>query len=156
MSHLDAHVAQSSDPLVVTRNRRRRMLGPVATGLGVVVATAYISRVDPNAPGHYPLCPTAAIFGIDCPACGGLRATHALAGGDIGGALDHNLLFVLLVPALVVAWGVWMWRSWTGRRPAPTPRRQLLARVVPIVFLVVMMVFTVVRNLVPYLGSGVG
>ena len=138
------------------RPRSRRLLGPLAAGASVVLATGFIALVDPNQPGHYPMCPTAAFLGLDCPACGGLRATHALAQGDVATALDHNLLFVLLVPAIIVGWGVWVWRAWTGRRPAMTARRQMLGRVVPIAFLIVMMTFAVVRNLVPYLGSGVG
>ena len=29
-----------------------------------------------TSPGHYPLCPTKALMGLDCPFCGGLRAAH--------------------------------------------------------------------------------
>lgn len=132
------------------------MLAPVATGIGVLAATAYVRVVDPNQPGHYPLCPTLALLGIDCPGCGGLRATHALAHGDVAAALDHNALLVIAAPALIVLWGMWMYRAWTGVTPALTPRRETFARVAPIVVLLVVMLFAVVRNFVPYLGSGVG
>ena len=132
------------------------MLAPVATGIGVLAATAYVRAVDPNEPGHYPLCPTLALLGIDCPGCGGLRATHALAHGDVAAALDHNALLVVAAPVLIALWGVWMYRAWTGVAPALTPRRETFARVAPIVVLLVVMLFAVVRNFVPYLGSGVG
>ena len=137
-------------------SRARRILPPVATALGVTLATAFIARVDPNSPGHYPVCPTQALFGIDCPACGGLRATHALAHGDIAGAMDHNLVFVLAVPFIIGAWALWFWRAWTGTKPEDTPRRRAFQRYAPMVLLVVLVVFGVVRNFVPYLGSGVG
>lgn len=143
-------------PSVDDRPRWRRMVPPLAAGAGVIAATTYIKFVDPNQPGHYLVCPTRWLFGFDCPGCGGLRATHALANGDIAGAMDHNLLFVVLVPFLIAGWAVWMYRSWTGRRPALTPRRESLARVVPVALVAVCLVFAVVRNFVPYLGSGVG
>lgn len=132
------------------------MAAPVGTAVGVVMATGYLRVVDPNEPGHYPMCPTLALFGIDCPGCGGLRATHALAHGDVAQAFDHNALFVVLVPLLVALWGMWAYRSWTGITPAPTPRRQTWARIAPIVVLLVVMVFAVIRNFVPYLASGAG
>ena len=138
------------------RSRARRILAPTATAFGVVIATGIVARVDPNEPGHYPLCPTLAILGIDCPACGGLRATHALANGDIVRAMDHNLLFVLLVPAIIVGWAVWFWRSWTGKRGEDSPRKRALAKYGPLVLLLVLVAFGIVRNFVPYLGSGVG
>jgi len=148
----DAAAGAAVDP----RSRRRRLVAPLATAVGVIAATAYIRAVDPNEPGHYPLCPTLAILGIDCPGCGGLRATHALARGDISAALDHNALFVVLVPVLIVAWALWLRRAWTGVTPARTPLRDAVSRAVPIAILVIAMAFAVIRNFVPYLGSGAG
>ena len=43
--------------------------------------------MDPDKGGAYPLCPSKALFGVDCPACGGLRGTNALLHGRIGEAL---------------------------------------------------------------------
>lgn len=121
-----------------------------------MAATAFVANVDPNQPGHYPLCPTLALLGVDCPGCGGLRATYALAHGDLGAAFDHNALFVILVPVLIGLWVLWTYRAWTGVSPPTSPRREAIARSAPIVVLIVAMAFAVVRNLVPYLGSGVG
>ena len=148
--------ATPQGPVVDSRPRWRRMAWPVGTAAVVIAATTYIRFVDPNQPGHYPLCPTRLLFGLDCPGCGGLRATHALANGDIAGALDHNALFVLIVPALITGWAFWFARAWTGRRPPPTPRHLWIARVAPPVVVAVALTFGVVRNFVPYLGSGVG
>jgi hypothetical protein len=148
------HVA--SEPRVDPRPRARRLVAPVATAVGVIAATGFIRVVDPNEPGHYPMCPTLALFGIDCPGCGGLRATHALANGDVMAALDHNALFVVMVPVLIAMWGLWAYRAWTGITPPLTRRRETIARTAPIVVLIVAMLFAVVRNLVPYLPSGLG
>ena len=141
---------------VDARPRWRRMVAPVAAGVGVLAATLFIRTVDPHVPGVYPPCPTKALFGIDCPGCGGLRATNCLANGDIAGALDHNMLFVILVPFVILGWGLWMYRAWTGRQPALTSTRVMAARVLPIVLVVVASAFAIVRNFVPFLGSGVG
>lgn len=147
---------QHREPRVDARPRARRLLAPVGTAVGVIAATGYIRMVDPNEPGHYPMCPTLALFGIDCPGCGGLRATHALANGDIASALDHNALFVVLVPVLVAMWAMWTYRAWTGVTPALTRRREVVARTAPIIALIVVMLFAVIRNFVPYLASGAG
>lgn len=135
--------------------RWRRLLPPVATLAGVLAATVYIRTVDPNQPGHYPACPTLALLGIDCPGCGGLRATHALANGDIAAALDHNLLLVLAVPVVAVLAVRWILRSWSGR-PAPPPSARSLRwqRLLMPIIVGGLLIYTVLRNVVPYLDSG--
>lgn len=142
--------------IVDPRPRWRRLIAPIAAASGIIAATLLIRFVDPHEPGIYPVCPTKSLLGIDCPACGGLRATNCLANGDIAGAFDHNALFVIFVPLIIIGWGVWMYRAWTGRHPAPTPTRTVIARVAPVVLIVAATAFAVVRNFVPYLGSGVG
>lgn len=136
---------------------------PALTALGVIAATLYVRAVDPNVPGHYPPCPTKLLFGIDCPGCGGLRATHALANGDIAAAADHNVLVLVAIPVAIVLWVMWVRRSWRGPgsdsigEPVPTAiaRGRWHRAVMPAV-LVLLAAYTVVRNLVPYLGSGIG
>jgi hypothetical protein len=146
--------------------RARRLRAPLAVGAVTVLASVYLGLVDPNTPGHYPLCPTKAITGLDCPGCGGLRAVHALLHGDLMGALDHNAFIVLVVlPVSVVLWARWMWHAWKGPEPTPAgeggdsvdvpmPSPALLWSLV-----VLGVVFMVVRNVgaVPafaWLGSG--
>lgn len=147
--------------------RARRLVTPlVLAGVGLT-AIAYVGVVDPNDPGHYPLCPTKALTGLDCPGCGGLRAVHSLAHLDVVGALDHNAFVVALVlPVVVALWVAWLAREWRGPQvpdtPAAAPRDPLLQRPVPVwTFLAVMVVFTVVRNVsasptLSWLGSAPG
>jgi hypothetical protein len=130
------------------------MLAPVAVLLGAAAALGYLYAVDPNQPGHYPICPTKFLLGIDCPGCGIMRGTFDLVHGDVSGALDHNLLLAVMVPLAIAAWAVWAWRSWTGRHPAVTTLQARRRQHAMIAALVVLVVFGVVRNFVPYLGSG--
>ena len=156
-----SQVAERADSDVVeqaridTRPRWRRLIAPVATAGGVLGASAYVYAVDPNVPGHYPLCPTRWLLGIDCPACGMLRGTHDLLHGDIAGAADHNILLFAVLPALVVLWALWLRQAWRGYRP-PLTRGQARRRDrILISALVLILAFGVVRWFVPYLGSGV-
>lgn len=74
--------------------------------LGGVVG--YLALKDPQSAGVYPPCPSRTILGLDCPACGGLRGTHALLHGQVGEALDHNLLLPLLLGGLGVVLAMWL------------------------------------------------
>lgn len=141
-------------PEPAQRTRGRRLVAPLATALGVVAATACVAVYDPNVGGPYPVCPSRLLFGIDCPGCGGLRATHALTQGDVAAAADNNLLYVIVLPIVLVAFVLWCVRSWRG-----TPARPLQPRtrtIITIAAVVVVAMFTLARNLLPYLGSGIG
>jgi hypothetical protein len=141
---------------VDTRSRARRMAGPLGALAGTAAGLGYLAAVDPNQPGHYPLCPTRALFGVDCPGCGLMRGTHDLVTGNVAGALDHNVLLVLIVPLVAVLWARWARRSWVGRSSEITYAQFRRRNTVMIVSLVLVLAFGVVRNFVPYLGSGLG
>ncbi|MGD9955949.1 MAG: DUF2752 domain-containing protein [Candidatus Nanopelagicales bacterium] len=143
----------------------RAARAPLAVGAAALLGAAYIGLVDPNQPGHYPLCPTKALTGLDCPFCGGLRAAHSLTRLDLVGASDHNLLAVAFAVPLVLLWAAWLRREWIGDPEGRTshPLQSFSAAVLrpqvlwPVVAALVL--FTVVRNVggVPalaWLGSG--
>lgn len=108
---------------------------------GAAVGAAVVALVDPNQPGHYPACPTSALLGLDCPACGTLRAVHALAHGDVVRALDHNVLLLAALPVALFTW--WAWIRVAGGRAARAPRWPSWAAPAAIV---VAAVFAVARN----------
>jgi hypothetical protein len=84
----------------VRNSNRARDAGLFLGGLAFAVA---IHVWDPTAtPG--PTCPFFAITGRYCPGCGTLRCLHALSHGDVGAAIDHNSLTVLVLPLLVATW----------------------------------------------------
>jgi hypothetical protein len=132
----------------------RRLVGPLGVAALAVGACAYLAVVDPNQPGHYPVCPSRAIFGVDCPGCGGMRAMNCLLHGDVGAALDHNALILVFIAVAVGLWGLWLVRAVRGTHPAVSARQFRARTVVLISALVALLAFGVVRNFVPYLGSG--
>lgn len=135
------------------RSRGRRLMAPLLTAGLTVGALGYLYAVNPNEPGHYPLCPTKALFGIDCPGCGCTRALYSLIHGDLATAADHNILLLLFVPFAIVLWVRWVMRAWRGVSPAVSMRTFRLRNRAMIIVLVAILAFGVVRNFVPYLGS---
>ncbi|MDF6041899.1 DUF2752 domain-containing protein [Streptomyces sp. JH14] len=129
-------------PAPVPRSAVRRLATPVGVMAAVVAAFGYVGAVDPNQPGHYPVCPLLRLTGLYCPGCGGLRSAHAVAHGDIAGALGSNALAVVGYAAFAVFWVVWMVRASRGR-----PVRIGLAPVWMWGIGAVLLIFTVVRNL---------
>ncbi|MFD7454988.1 DUF2752 domain-containing protein [Kitasatospora sp. NPDC059827] len=121
----------------------RRTVPPLAALAAVAVPAGYVAAVDPNAPGHYPDCPFLAATGWWCPGCGGLRCVHALAHGDLTGALHDNAVAVLLFAVLALLWLRWAWAALTG---GPPVRVSVGARRWALIGLLVL-VFAVVRNL---------
>ncbi|MFD1497057.1 DUF2752 domain-containing protein [Streptosporangium lutulentum] len=125
--------------------RARALLAPLGVAAAVLAATAFVSAVDPNEPGHYPTCPFLMLTGLYCPGCGGLRSVYALAHGDPVAALGLNPLLVVMVPVLAVLWGRWVLRSWRG---APFNGKSIRTAYIWI-FLTLMIAFWIVRN-VPF------
>jgi hypothetical protein len=133
----------------------RRLAAPVGVAALAVAGCTYLAFVDPNEAGHYPVCPSQAIFGIDCPGCGGMRGMNCLLRGDVAGALNHNVLLLIVVPLAVAFWVLWVVRAVQGRYPSVTERQLRFRNRALIISLILMLAFGVVRNFVPYLGSGI-
>jgi hypothetical protein len=113
------------------------VLGVTALGVGAVLVF-----FDPSAYVFYPTCQFHALTGLYCPGCGGTRAVYQLLHGRVLPALKDNALFVLALPALAV---------WGGRFVVQKLRNQQTAfQLRPKIFwlfLVVALVFTILRNL---------
>ncbi|MFK4147542.1 DUF2752 domain-containing protein [Streptomyces sp. NPDC004065] len=119
-----------------------RLAVPAAVLAAVAGAFAYVGAVDPNRPGHYPVCPLLRFAGIYCPGCGGLRGAHALVHGDLLAALRDNALAVGGYLLFAVLWTGWVLRAVRGR-PARLDVRPAHLWTLG----VLLALFTVVRNL---------
>jgi Protein of unknown function (DUF2752) len=139
-------MTQASTQLPPPPARVRRMapwVEPAGLLVAGMAACAYIAVVDPNHSSAYPQCPTKLLTGLDCPMCGATRAVHSLLRGDIVGAMDHNLLFVLLLPALAYSFVAWT-STRLGRPMKPIP---MSSRWVAVPLALIMIAFAIVRNL---------
>ncbi len=54
------------------------------------------------------LCLIKAIFGVEGPGCGMMRALAAVMHGDLAGALAFNKTIVVVFPLLVLLWAIWL------------------------------------------------
>ncbi|MEU0006272.1 DUF2752 domain-containing protein [Streptomyces sp. NPDC006314] len=120
----------------------RRLAVPAGLFAAAAAAFAYVGTVDPNEPGHYPVCPLYRLTGLYCPGCGGLRSAHAFVHGDLLTALRDNAAGVAAYLAFAVLWTVWMVRTMRGR-----PARLDLGPAQLWTIGALLLVFTVVRNL---------
>ncbi|WP_370411938.1 DUF2752 domain-containing protein [Streptomyces fradiae] len=120
----------------------RRLLAPLGALAGVAAAFAYVGSVDPNEPGHYPVCPLLRFAGLYCPGCGGLRSAHAFIHGDLGTALGANALAVVGYGIFAVVMVLWLVRAVRG-----LPMRLAISPAWWWGIGAVLTLFTVVRNL---------
>ena len=125
------------------RSRRERLAAPAWTLGTLAAATLALHVRDPHAHGSWGLCPSAAL-GFWCPGCGGLRAVNDLTNLHPLEAASSNLAFVVALPFVLVGLAVWTVDRWRGtsRRLPPA-----LVRGGTVVALVLLAVFTVLRNL---------
>ncbi|NUV99610.1 DUF2752 domain-containing protein [Streptomyces sp. CAI 127] len=128
---------------VLKRRTGWRGLGaPLGILAAVTGAFAYVGTVDPNEPGHYPVCPLLKLTGVFCPGCGGLRSAHAFITGDLGAAFSANAIATAGYFLFAAVWVLWLVRAWRGK-----PLRIGLAPAWWWGVGAVLLIFTVVRNL---------
>lgn len=124
------------------------MRSPLLVGGVLTAGTLLVALRDPHE-GGYPLCPLLALTGYACAGCGGLRAAHDLATGDLAGAWAMNPLLTIAMPIAALLWVVWLVRAATNR-PAWQPPAWMLVTVLGIA-----VAFSVLRN-VPALQGALG
>lgn len=132
----------NADSQRVTTTAAGRLAVPAGILAAVAGAFAYVGAVDPDEPGHYPVCPLLRVTGLYCPGCGGLRSAHAFVHGDLPAALHANAMAVVGYLGFAVLWTVWVVRAARGRPLRIDPRPALLWTAG-----VSLLVFTVLRNL---------
>lgn len=92
---------------------RYRMLSTGAGAIGLAV----VALNDPASSGLFPPCVFLKLTGFECPGCGSTRCLHQLLNGNLGEAVNLNLLSVVALP-----WLVWRYAQWLiGKSPIGRP-----------------------------------
>ncbi len=133
-------------PATREQSRWVRLVPPALVVGAVASATIALHVRDPHEQGSWGACPTKALFGVDCPGCGGLRAVNDLTNFQIADAASSNLLFILALPLIAFGLGRWVVDQWHGTVRVTDPRTSQVMATVAIASLTV---FTVLRNLPP-------
>lgn len=120
--------------------------------LGALAGCAVVAIVDPAESGLYPVCPTRALLGVDCPVCGTLRGLHAISRGQLVGAASHNALLLVAVPVALAVWLRWVAGALGRHLELPAVPRWVAPAAVTVA-----VVFAIVRNMsqpaLAWLGS---
>jgi hypothetical protein len=132
---------QTIPPKISTLSSLNFFTGAVL-GAAILGAGAVLYFFNPSTHGFYPVCEFHELTGLNCPGCGGTRAVYQLLHGHILQALQDNALVIFSLAALGgrSAWPV-------ARKIRNQPVTPFLPPKVLWTFLVIAIVFTVLRNL---------
>ena len=131
--------AVESEPGKVRIRTRQRWLAAAAFGAALTVLFVF----NPAQHSFYPQCWFHRLTGLNCSACGGLRAVHELLHGHLAAAFHYNVLFVAALPFLAIHL---LRRAF--RRPERAGGGAQTGRLFwPWAALVVLVIFGVLRNL---------
>ena len=105
---------------------------------------ALLYFVDPATTRFSYKCPFKLLTGLDCPGCGGQRAVHAFLHGDIVGGLQYNPFLIVGVLYLACA----LIAQYIRRPWAEIVRRKIINVRVAYIYIALMIIWWVVRNLI--------
>lgn len=97
---------------------------------------------NPSGQLIFPKCPFYQHLGIYCSGCGSQRAIHDLLHLNILDAISHNLLLLPALTLIIIELGMRFFR--------PEKKSLFYYRKAPIIILVVILVFTILRNIKMY------
>lgn len=97
-----------------------------------------VYMVDPSEAVWMPKCPWHALTGLDCPSCGSTRAFHHILHGELIRGLEYNPMALVLWALAAMLIAVYCAR--------PARRASSLVRVLAGAYIVVYIVWGVVRN----------
>ena len=112
-------------PILTSASRRQAWkLLPILAIAALVAAIVFVHQNEPVANKKYfPQCGFKKVTGLDCPGCGGLRATHALTHGRLLAAFQFHPGYILSLP--IIGFLIFLWlREWRRQGKMPVPLAQ--------------------------------
>ena len=132
-----------SNPVDISGSSKLERILAAAGAGGMIAGSGAVWYFDPTNAGFFPVCPLYALTGFACPGCGLTRGFHALFHGDVLTALDYNALLPFFALLIGFGFASLVYFAVRGRR-IPI---NLLHPNALWVFLVLLLVFGVARNL---------
>lgn len=118
-------------------------IGVVIISVVVITLLIIYALFDPSLHRWFPQCVFYKLTGWQCAGCGSQRAIHALLKGDFVGAWHQNALLVLLIP--VILFMIYLEIVRIGK---PKLYSTFYSPYVIWIFVVVIVVWTILRNLI--------
>jgi hypothetical protein len=112
----------------------------------VTFAIVFLLRFPPGHYSFYPKCPIYEYLHLECPGCGATRALAALLHGRLVEAFHFNALVILGLP-VAAAYAILGYCRFLQPRPLRWPQTPPIATYFACVVIVL---FTIVRNLPPH------
>ena len=135
-------------PIITTAPPRQAWkLLPILAIAALVAAIVFVHQNEPVANKKYfPQCGFKKVTGLDCPGCGGLRATHALTHGRLLVAFQFHPGYILSLP--IIGFLIFLWlREWRRQGKMPVPLAQAECNQPLIWISVIFISFGVARNI---------
>ena len=128
------------------RSWSNRILVVLFAAIIVPMGASLLYVYPPTEYGFYPRCFFFWATGFHCPGCGVTRCVGALVRGNVEQAFAYNALFVLVLPFLICGLSGTAYEMWTGKKT----RSFRLPGWTLKVFLVVMLIYWIARNIDMY------
>lgn len=119
---------------------KKRFLILIGVLLSLTVPLYFL--FNPSGQLIFPKCPIYQHLGVYCSGCGSQRAIHDLLHLNILDAIGHNLLLLPALTLILIEFGMRFFR--------PGKKSLFYYRKTPIIILVVILVFTLLRNIKMY------
>ncbi len=101
-----------------------------------------------NITNLFPPCEWLTKYGFICPACGGSRSLHYFLKGQIIESMKYNITFTLTYIILIVFWALFTYKVFKNKDYQKFTINYLT--VFGIVFIVLIVINTILRNILPY------
>ena len=127
--------------------KREEVLHIIMISTAVLVLVLLYFFIDARQSHFFPACPFFTLTGLFCPGCGSQRAVSALLHGDFQDAINYNVLLVVTIPLILYSALI---RVSNVFRSTPVVQTIFYSPVFVRVFLVVVVLFGVLRNIPAY------
>ncbi|WP_394331100.1 DUF2752 domain-containing protein [Flammeovirga pacifica] len=126
---------------------KKILLKSVVIIIGLTLLIIIYRRFNPLAYDFFPKCPFKAVTGLDCPGCGSQRAIHQLLNFNLIAAFKYNPLLLLSIPYILIE----IIFRWIDPRIIYKQRKVLYGPIAIKIILIVVIAFSIGRNLLPKL-----